>query len=295
MTWYNLTNDPCDNSCPNDADQVMANFAYRLENMLPLDNVGAETGDTYNLGSNTYKWKHGYFNEEIFTPCIPPIGSIIPFYDFDGGLTFDSNYWAYCDGSSKTVGDIGAQTLPDLSNRYLVGFGTEGGGDIDSAAWATVAVGNASHQINLQHSHTVDNHTHDVDIGSFASGAGTAHSHTVGTLQFTTANYTYNGATDSHLLMYDSNGSASNMINSLQASNSNLNLGYICQFAKTYSFTAYTKDGTGSVASESSHTHSVNPPNTTSAGATPGTDNQLSSPQSIQPRSIRVRFIMRIK
>jgi hypothetical protein len=82
-----------------------------------------------------------------------PIGSIIPFYDFNGGLTFDTTYWAYCNGQTVAVGSLGAQTLPDLSNRYLVGFGTEAGGDNGSAAWATAAVGVASHTVNLSHIH----------------------------------------------------------------------------------------------------------------------------------------------
>jgi hypothetical protein len=53
-----------------------------------------------------------------------------------------------------------SRTLPDLSGRYLVGFGTDGGGDVDTAAWATAAVGNASHQINISHTHTGPSHNH---------------------------------------------------------------------------------------------------------------------------------------
>lgn len=84
-----------------------------------------------------------------------PVGSIIAHYDFDAAVTINTSYWAYCDGSviSNASSALNGQTLPDLSNRYLVGFGTEGGGDIDSAAWATDAVGNASHQVNLSHYH----------------------------------------------------------------------------------------------------------------------------------------------
>ena len=73
-----------------------------------------------------------------------PIGSIIPFYDFNAALSFNTDYWAYCDGSTATVGSLGVQTLPDLSNRYLVGFGTEGGGDIEVARQETRKVRNAN-------------------------------------------------------------------------------------------------------------------------------------------------------
>lgn len=82
-----------------------------------------------------------------------PVGTIFAFYDFNGALTFNTNRFAYCNGQIKNVGIIGPQTLPDLSNRYLVGFGTEGGADVGAAAWATAAVGNANHQIDLSHNH----------------------------------------------------------------------------------------------------------------------------------------------
>jgi hypothetical protein len=125
-------------------------------------------------GARTQVTRAGEVNNN-FLHCLaamPPIGSIVAHYDYNAALTINSDYWRYCDGSSVTITGIGTQTLPDLSNRYLVGFGTEGGGDIDTAAWATAAVGNASHQVDLSHTHT------------FTTGAGGAHSHGAGTLQF---------------------------------------------------------------------------------------------------------------
>jgi len=90
-----------------------------------------------------------------------PIGSIIAFYDFGAALTFDTDNWVYCDGSTATVGGS-SRTLPDLSGRYLVGFGgaTDGAGDIDTATWATAAVGNSLHQVDIAHTHTGPSHTH---------------------------------------------------------------------------------------------------------------------------------------
>lgn len=58
--------------------------------------------------------------------ALPPIGSIIPFYDFNGALTFDTDFYHYADGTKGvTVGGV-SRDLPDLSGRFLVGFGTVG-------------------------------------------------------------------------------------------------------------------------------------------------------------------------
>lgn len=297
---------------------------------IPALGVAYLTGSTFALG---------VYNSD--TGGNVPIGGIIPFYDFNGALTKPTNF-SFCDGSSVTVTGIGVQTLPDLSNRYLVGFGTEGGGDIDTAAWATSAVGNASHQVNLQHSHTVNSHTHDlanhthtggahthsVDIASFTSGAGSAHSHTIGSHTHTTPDHTHDG-TGLYALctLNDSSGSDSDglFMQTMAVSSWNSNRGddvggsnapgtsyenaVVVAGTTALDGAGTTGAGSGSTGNESSHTHSIDPPSTSSSsagavatggpstntsGATaPGTDNQLSTTQSIQPRSIRVRFIMR--
>lgn len=252
--------------------------------------------------------KHDVKMQEIALQQLPPIGTIIPFYDYNGALAFDSNYWAYCDGSVKTISGIGAQTLPDLSNRYLVGFGTESGGDIGTAAWATGTVGNASHQINIAHSHTVNAHTHSVNIShghlNTISASVPAHYHGKGSISIGVAS----GAHTHSLRMVAGND------------------GYPNPQPKWDNKTNYDQTSTISVISTgSSHTH----PNSSFSGAvgntsgvsgdsalscsmsgsitaasasiTSGTasssdmDSQLSSAQSVQPRSIRVRYLMRIK
>lgn len=179
--------------------------------------------------------------------ALVPIGSIIPFYDFDAALTFDTDYWCYCDGQSQTIGGS-ARTTPDLSGRYLVGFGgaTDGAGDIDTAAWATAAVGNALHQVNLQHSHS--------------------HTHGVGSLQFSTLRV---DASSGDVYAYASNGTETDIIENSLIESGVSDVATIIKNTGTY----YTKDGTGSTASDA-----------TNGGSTT---------QSIQPRSIRVRFIMR--
>jgi hypothetical protein len=175
--------------------------------------------------------------------ALVPIGSIIPFYDFDGALTFDSSYWAYCNGQSKTVGGS-SRTLPDMSNRYPVGFGDEGSGNIGTATWATAAVGNASHQVALVN-----------------------HTHAPGTLQFKT--FEMSGGIGQDYKGYESDGTATQIY--YQRSDIDTSGGGVAtNLVGGQSTQFYTKDGTGV------------------------TGNTVSATQSIQPRSIRVRFIMRI-
>lgn len=205
-----------------------------------------------------------------------PIGSIIPFYDFNAALTFDTNVWVYCDGSTATVGGS-SRTLPDLSNRYLVGFGTEAGGDIDSASWSTSVVGNASHQVNLQHTHTVSGSTASGTTGISASHS---HTHTDGTLF---ATITSNGGSGDDIALAE----VSTPTNWTSTVNYSLNRG-----TESVSYgtgvdiggTTATPNTSTVTVTDGGHTHSVG----TLANA-----NSLSTTQDIQPRSIRVRFIMR--
>ena len=238
---------------------------------------------------------------------LPPVGAMIAHYDYNGSLTFNNTIWKYCDGSTATIAGIGSQTLPDASNRYLVGFGTEGGGDIDSAVWSTAIVGSASHLINLQHSHTVNAHTHDLNIASFTSGSGGSHLHTFSD-SFTTntvADHDHGALTG----IISSNTSFTGATQALLDNTSTVEIDH--HLAVDPGVSSYegqhrhilNADGshshTGSVSgntdTEAAHTHTVDPPNTTSTSASPGTDSQLSTIQSIQPRSIRVRWIMRVQ
>lgn len=116
--------------------------------------------------------------ESALNDASTPVGSIIPFYDFNGVAQFDTNIWNYCDGSViNSPGSIlDGQTLPDLSGRYICGFGTDGGGNIDTAPWDVAPVGNAGSTVNLQHFHTVDNHTHSM---SNHTHLGDSHFHDV--------------------------------------------------------------------------------------------------------------------
>jgi hypothetical protein len=158
----------------------------------------------HNDNENTIYSKHnGAFHETTghthtgavgdgpLLPYVPPVGSIVAWDDYGGALSFSTTYWEYCDGTlvSSATSPIFGLAKRDMSNRYIVGYGTEGGGDIGTAPYDATPWGNASHQINIQHNHsattTVNNenaHTHSVNIANFTSAAGTAHLHAIGTM-----------------------------------------------------------------------------------------------------------------
>lgn len=198
-----------------------------------------------------------------------PIGSIIPFYDFNGAITFSTTYWEYCRGQivADAQSPLNGLTMPDLSGRYLVGFGTDGGGDLHNAAWSAAAVGNAAHQINIQHSHTVAAHLH----------TGPSHTHGPGTLSFEYMNYDLgtdrmrNSDTAAAIFAF---GDASLAAGATR----------VTVLVPAASVQYYTGDGSGVTAAGGTGN---------TGNASPGTDSQLSTTQSIQPRSLRVRYIMR--
>ena len=55
-----------------------------------------------------------------------PVGTILPHYDFNGVLTFDTPIYKFCDGSIVADAEslLNGLYVPDMSNRYLVGFGS---------------------------------------------------------------------------------------------------------------------------------------------------------------------------
>lgn len=105
--------------------------------------------------SSPGEWR--LINRNSLLSLVVPIGTVIPWMDYNGAVAFDSNYWAYMDGSvlSDAHSPLNGETLTDLSGRYLVGFGTDGGGDIDSALWSVSPVGNAGHEVDLEHKHWI--------------------------------------------------------------------------------------------------------------------------------------------
>ncbi|HOX21864.1 MAG TPA: hypothetical protein PLL10_00240 [Elusimicrobiales bacterium] len=243
---------------------------------------------------------------------VPPVGSIIPFYDFSGALTFNAANWAYCNGQTKTIAGS-SRTLPDLSNRYLVGFGTEGAGDNGSAGWDTAAVGAASHQINIAHTHSVPKHYHSRGTFAVSSSAGNNsanHTHSGTTASNLGAhNHSVTGGSHYHqITAYRGNGGGSSCIGSGVSSdpvtydNTAADHGHTHSCGTTNLAHAHTIT-TGSQSAN--HNHTISNSYSGSIGCVAGSGgvdgdsdltsaSMLSATQSVQPRSVRVRYIMRI-
>lgn len=274
---------------------------------------------------------------------LPPVGSIHGFNDFNGTVSINTTYYRFCDGTvlNYAASPLNGVTLDDLSNRILVGFGTEAGGNIatagtqkaithfanaglgeltvtapghgflvgdsvtislttnynctatvntiganvftitrayvadDATGLATLAsnlIGNANHQIAL-------NHTHGA-LGVTASGGESSHTHASGTLRFVTivqSNSNF-GTT------FDINGVAQSCFRQPVAFASTATLAAMQWYTMASNITHYTGGGSGSSGSGSSHTHDINH---THASA-------LSATQSIMMRSVRTRFIVRV-
>jgi hypothetical protein len=207
---------------------------------------------------------------------LPPVGSIIPFYDYNGALTFDTAYWSYCDGSTVTILGTPRQT-PDGSGRYLVGFGSDGGGDIDTAGWTTTPVGQAGHIIDLRHGHTVDSHVH----------TGPNHNHSPGDQRFKVAETVNTGTNRFDFRMSEFTSGATTLAHELVVSSSAGATAFMGPSVDIYNTRDYYTYSSGSLGGTGFG-------GTGSTGsANPGTDLQLSNAQSIQPRSIRVRYLIR--
>lgn len=195
-----------------------------------------------------------------------PIGSILPWCDFNGTLTIDVNY-RYMDGSVIVApgSPIDGQTTDDLSGAYIVGYGTLGGGDIDTAAYDPTPVGNANHQIAINHTHTIAGTAID-GLLSTANGL----TGTIRTEQVSNSSSGFGSVVDPKIIV-DNSG---NTVNTLR-----------------FQTASGTNNGEGQHRHDMpslSHTHNI----TGSGSANTGTS--LSATQSIQPRSQRYRYIIRV-
>jgi len=222
--------------------------------------------DNPNLGRVVVKGETTWaFNGTRWYVPGDPVGTIKSHYDFDISdvKAFDTDVWQYCDGSAITdtalstgdaAGLLNGSATPDLSAGYLTGFGSPGGGNIDSAAWATGVVGNGNNTLNLSHSHTVNSHSHTVNNHHHYTGGYTDHLQAI------------NNGRD-----FDVNGPSGTGTQALYLSNLSWHKGN-----HNHRVNTNTDDRA---------------PGTTPSS--PGTTPQLNSPQDIKPRSIRVRFIIK--
>ncbi len=315
MAYINLPNDPVSGNLRDGEDYAKGSYVYANDKAIVdevngnLDNVNIKSnaniavskisGTAVNLASEQVVENKNFVNCTIGTDkfdlekALVPIGTIIPIYDFGGALTFDSDYYAYCNGQSKSIGGV-SRTLPDLSNRYIVGFGTEGGADIGSAAWATTVVGNASHQVDIAHTHTGPSHTH---TGPSHTHTGPSHTHTIATHGHSMSHtHAVNPPSTTTSGPSHTTGSATGSGGwniSSAAHTHTLDIGSFTSGGSSANYTG----SSGTLTSSASGTGATGASGTGNTGAsgTGATGSGLSSTQTIQPRSIRCRYIMRIK
>ena len=244
---------------------------------------------------------------------IIPVGTYIAFDDFNATLSFpDNNYWQICDGSviADLDSPINGQTIKDMSGRYLVGYGTDGGADIGGAG-AMALAGNASHQINISHTHTGPNHSH---AGGSHAHTGPNHSHAGGSHTHTGPNHAHGaGSLVARVFMNNPETDPTDGIYLQSTSATAWNASYrddsggnksvvptgITNATVVAGSTAAA--GTGATGAGSATTGAGGTGSTgagsaaTGMGGTGATGAAGSATQSIQPRSAQVRMFIRYK
>lgn len=195
-----------------------------------------------------------------------PIGTILSWCDFNGVLALDANY-RYMDGTAIVApgSPIDGQTTDDLSGAYIVGYGTLLAGDIGTAPYSTTPVGNVDHLIAINHTHTISGTAID---GLLATANGLTSSIITDQVSNTSAGF---GTVQDVKIIIDSSGAQDNGLRFQTASGVN--------------------NGEGQHRHDMpslSHSHNI------TGSGTANTGSGLSATQSIQPRSQRYRFIIRV-
>jgi len=201
-----------------------------------------------------------------------PIGTIIPFYNYNNLVSYNADYWQLMNGETidDALSPFDTQVATDMSGRYMVGFGTDGDENMGTDPWSVTPAGNAAHQIDIRHNHSSASHSH----------SSASHSHGAGTLKFKVAE-----STSTVFQFYTSGGTATTALGQGVIT---FNQGGISNASKSWSTgTWYTDSGSGTGSTDSTTPGST-------GSTTPGsTGNNLSTTQSIQPRSIRVYYLLR--
>lgn len=157
-----------------------------VNDLVPRNTAGAPTDLDGSLGSTTYSWLKAHIESGYWT-----VGDIKPHHTYNGaapigqgwfpclgGVINETNYnaihgagaWATYVVSSALDGKY----APDLASGYLTGASST----TQDGSSSITKVGNTSNQINIQHSHTVNSHTHTIDHvhanGTTITGGGVA-------------------------------------------------------------------------------------------------------------------------
>lgn len=148
-----------------------------IGDLVPRNASGIATDEAGNLGTSTLAWLKAFIASGYFS-----VGDIKAHHTFngtapighgwmlcDGRVVSEANYntehgagtWATYIGSSP----IDSLNLPDLTGKFLVGAAST----TQDGTVAITYTGNASNQVNLQHTHTGPAHVHK--IYEFQGGA----------------------------------------------------------------------------------------------------------------------------
>lgn len=243
----------------------------------------------------TKTWEIDSATGYISSPSLAPIGAILGWDDYGiiGFPALPAN-WVFLDG--RTINDVSSPfhgvTLKDASGRYLVGYGTDGGGDIDTALFSSSPVGNPGHAIDLEHDHTIPSHSHTVNSHNHSVSS---HTHSISS----DGSHSHGGISG----VISSNISFSGSTQAILDNDGNVKTDH--HFAVDGGVNSFEGQHRHIISSDGSHSHGGSTGSGgggTTGNAAPGTssvpltaNNSLSSTQSIQPRSILVRWIIRIK
>jgi hypothetical protein len=145
-----------------------------LGQSTPINENFANIKAVYNAHDIATTGIHDVGSEEIagseylqgFIDLFSPISSVLDVWR-PSSLTFDksidTDIFLVMDGSTVDDGDSLFDTviLPDMTNRYFIGMGTEEGGDMlsDTTNMST-PIGTAGHLISVSHLNTFPDHTH---------------------------------------------------------------------------------------------------------------------------------------
>jgi len=243
-------------------------YATALEgDQVPRNTSGVPTANAGSQGTSALPYLKTHVSSGYWSA-----GDMKMHHSYNGAVG-PGQGWMLCNGRTITEANYDAEfsagdfatfigsspllnkDLPDMDNKYPVGADAT---TQDGSAPLTF-VGNATHQINIQHSHTINSHTHIV----------VAHNHQ----WVDEAGATSNDST------WDINGNALILPQGADKTTG----GRHVHNSST--------DGDVQVLGDS---WTENEAPLTGTQSDSGTDNQLSTTQSVQPESLQVQYFMRI-
>lgn len=270
----NTINDRSPGQTVQAADNNQHNDALQGD-LVPRNTSGVATADAGSLGTQTFPFKRAEITSGHWAA-----GDVKVHHSYNG-LVSAGQGWMKCDGrvinSTNYDAEHGAGSwntyvgsspldgkfLPSLIGRYPVGVNLTN----QDGTSAITPLGNSGNSINIQHSHTVNSHshttgTHQHQVMEFTGGISSAHQ-------------TFDlGGTGQNITTATSGGAVVPQIRARQTPSQSI--------------------WTGQAGNDPTRTYTSLASAGTTGNTSPGTDNQLSTGQSIQPDSIGFQYFMRI-